>query len=53
MVEALAFEISRLGMGAVDLDLTVKNDYAHPPSQKRGDIAVTSDRHLELTNAVD
>ena len=53
MVMALALELSRLGMGAVDLDFTMKNDYAHPTSQKRGDIAVTSDGHLELTNAVD
>ena len=53
MVEALAFEIRRLGMGEVDSDFTMKNDYAHPTSQKRGDIAVTSHRHLELTNAED
>ena len=31
----------------------MKNDYAHPTSQKRRDIAVTSDGHHELTNAVD
>ena len=53
VVKALAFEIRRLGMGAVDSDFTMKHDYAHPTSQKRGDIAVTSDGHLELTNAVD
>ena len=53
MVKALAFEIGRLGMGAVDSDFTMKNDYAHPTSQKRGDIAVTSDGHLELTHTVD
>ena len=46
-------EIRWLGMGAVDSDFSMKTDYAHPTSQKRGDIAVTSDRHLELTNAVD
>ena len=40
-------------MGAVDLDFTMKNDYAHPTSEKRGDFAFTSDGHLELTNAVD
>ena len=40
-------------MGAVDSDFTMKNDYAHPTSQKRGNIAVTSDGHLELSNAVD
>ena len=51
MVKALAFEIRRLGMGPVDLDFAMKNDYAHPTSQKQGDIAVTSDGHLELTNA--
>ena len=53
VVKALAFEIRRLGIGAVDSDLTMKNDYAHPTLQKRGDIAVTSDGHHELTNAVD
>ena len=53
MVKALAFEIRLLGMGAVDLDFTMKNDYAHPTSQQRGDIAVTSDGHLEITNVVD
>ena len=31
----------------------MKNDNAHPTSQKRGDITVTSDGHHELTNAVD
>ena len=40
-------------MGAVELDFTMKNDYAHPTSQKRGDIAVSSDGHLQPTNAVD
>ena len=49
----MAFEIRRLGMGAVDSDFTMKNDYAHPTSQKRGEIAVTSDGHLQITNAVD
>ena len=53
VVKALAFEIRRLGMGAVDSDFTMKNDYAHPTSQKRGEIAVTSDGHLQITNAVD
>ena len=53
VVKALAFEIRRLGMGAVDSDFTMKNDYAHPTSQKRGDIAVSSDGHLQPTNAVD
>ena len=53
VVRALAFEIRRLGMGAVDSDFTMKNDYAHPTSQKRGDIAVTSDGHLQITNVVD
>ena len=52
VVKTLAFEIRRLGIGAVDSDFTMKNDCAHPTSQKRGDIAVTSDGHLELTNAV-
>ena len=41
VVKALAFEIRRLGMSAVDSDFTMKNDYAHPTSQKRGDIAKT------------
>ena len=50
---ALAFEIRRLGMGAVDSDFTVKNDFAHPTSQKRGDIAVTYDGYLQIPNAVD
>ena len=31
----------------------MKNDHAHPSSQNRGDIAVTSDGHLQITNAVD
>ena len=30
-----------------------QNDYAHLTSQKRGNIAVTSDGHLEITNVVD
>ena len=42
VVKALAFEIRRLGIGAVDSDFAIKNDYAHPTSQKQGDIAVTS-----------
>ena len=29
----------------------MKNDYAYPTSQKQGDIAVTSDGHLQITNA--
>ena len=48
LVKTLAFEIGRLGMGAVDSDFTMKNDYAHPTSQKRGDIAVTSDGHWNI-----
>ena len=34
----------------------MKNDYAeyaHPTSQKRGDIAVNSDGHLQITNVED
>ena len=50
---ALAFEIQRLGSGVVDSDFTMKNDYAHPTSQKRGYIAVNSDGHLQINNAVD
>ena len=39
---------------AVDSVFTMKNDYAHHTSQKPGDhIAVTSDRHLQIINAVD
>ena len=53
MVKDLAFEIRRLGMDAVDSDFTMKNDYAHPTSQKRGNIAVTSDGHIQIINAVD
>ena len=34
VVKALAFEIRLLGMSAVDSDFTMKNDYAHPTSQK-------------------
>ena len=34
---ALAFESRRLGLGAMDLDFTMKIDFAHPTSQKRGD----------------
>ena len=40
VVKALAFEIQRLGMGAVDSDFTMKNDYAHPISQKWEDFVI-------------
>ena len=29
----------------------MNNDYTHPNTQKRGDLAVTSDGHLQITNA--
>ena len=43
VVKTSAFEIRRLGMGTVDSDFIMKNDYAHPTLQKRGDFVVTSD----------
>ena len=52
-VKVLVFEIRRLGMGAVASDFTMKKDYAHTTSTKRGDVTVTSDGHLQPTNAVD
>ena len=48
VAKALEFEIRRLGMGVVDSGFTMKNDFAHPTSQKRGDIAVTC--NLPLTD---
>lgn len=53
MVKALAYEVRRLGLGAVDKDSTMKANHSHLNSKKRGDIAISTDGQLEITNIVD
>ena len=36
MAKALAYEIRRLGMGAMDSDFIMKTDYAYPTSRTMG-----------------
>ena len=50
VIKALAFEIRLLGMGAENSYLIMKTNYAHPTSQNSY-IAITSDGHLQITNA--
>ena len=40
-------------MGAVDLEFSMKNDYAHQTSQRQEDIAVTFDRQFKQPKLVD
>ena len=44
-----AYQTRRLEMGAVDSDFSMKTDNAHPTSQKRVDIAATSNGNLQIT----
>ena len=53
VVKALTYETRRLGLGAVDSDRKMKTDYSHPDSQKRGDLAVTAEGQIQVTNFFD
>ena len=52
-VKALSYEVTRLGMGAVDTDSIMKAHYPHRTSQKRGDIAVTSHQNIQIVPSFD
>ena len=53
VVKAVAYEARRLGLGAVDKDAQMKHDHSHLNSAKRGDLALTTNGQLEITNVVE
>ena len=49
----MAYEARRLGLDAVDKDPLLKQNFAHLTSKKRGDLAISTNGQLEITNVVD
>jgi hypothetical protein len=52
-VKALSYEVTRLGMGAVDTDSIMKAHFPHKTTKKRGDIAVTSHDNIQIVPSFD
>jgi len=52
-VKALSYEVTRLGMGAVDTDSIMKAHFPHKTTKKRGDIAVISHDNIQIVPSFD